>query len=180
MMEAYINNIRGSYSEILARVGVGMLIVFCLGTIILLALLGRKKGAKWSAGLLLLEYIILLLILAVWARSIQPERAFDFIPFWSYRAVQRGGHELLLTQIIMNVIAFIPIGFLLGISFPKVKWWKVFLIGGAFSILIEALQFFLKRGFAEFDDVFHNVLGSMIGYGFYVIIDRLHRYDHVI
>lgn len=172
-MEAYINIIRSSYSEILTRVGVGMLIVFCLGTIILLALLGRKKGAKWSAGLLLLEYLILLLILAVWARSIQTERAFDFIPFWSYRTVRRGGHNLLLTQIIMNVIAFIPIGFLLGISFTNIKWWKVLLIGGAVSLLVETLQFFLRRGFAEFDDVFHNVLGCMIGYGAYVGIASL-------
>ena len=42
------------------------------------------------------------------------------------------------------------------------------LIGGGFSVLIETLQFFLKRGFAEFDDVFHNGLGCMIGFGVYV------------
>ena len=62
------------------------------------------------------------------------------------------------------MIAFIPIGLLLGISFPNIKWWIVLLIGGAFSLLIETLQFFLRRGFAEFDDVWHNVLGCMVGY----------------
>ena len=68
------------------------------------------------------------------------------------------------------MVAFIPIGLLLGISFPGIKWWKILLIGGAFSLLIETLQFFLRRGFAEFDDVFHNVLGSMIGWGGYTAI----------
>lgn len=73
----------------------------------------------------------------------------------------------------MNVVAFIPIGILLGISFPNIRWWKVLLISGAFSILIEILQFFFKREFAEFDDVFHNVLGCMVGYGVYVGIAYL-------
>lgn len=71
--------------------------------------------------------------------------------------------------------AFIPIGLLLGISFPKIRWWKVSLIGGAFSLLIETLQFFLRRGFAEFDDVWHNVVGCMIGYGLYLVIANIAR-----
>ena len=48
------------------------------------------------------------------------------------------------------------------------KWWKVLFIGGGFSVLIETLLFLLKRGFAEFDDVFHNALGCVIGFGVYV------------
>ena len=57
------------------------------------------------------------------------------------------------------MVAFIPIGLLLGISFPDIKWWKVLLIGGAFSLLIETLQFVFKRGFAEFDDVGRDGVG---------------------
>ena len=53
------------------------------------------------------------------------------------------------------------------------KWWKILLIGGAFSLLIETLQFVLKRGFAEVDDVFHIVLGCMIGYGVYAAVAYL-------
>lgn len=67
----------------------------------------------------------------------------------------------------MNVVAFIPIGLLLGCAFDRMKWWQVLLIGGAFSLLIETLQFVLKRGFAEVDDVWHNVVGCMVGYGVY-------------
>ena len=32
------------------------------------------------------------------------------------------------------------------------------------SLCVELLQLVLKRGLCEFDDVFHNVLGSMVGY----------------
>lgn len=65
----------------------------------------------------------------------------------------------------MNVVAFIPIGLLLGCAFDRMKWWNVLLIAGAFSLLIETLQFVLKRGFAEVHDVWHNVIGCLVGYG---------------
>lgn len=39
--------------------------------------------------------------------------------------------------------------------------------------MIEMLQFVFKKGYAEFDDVFHNALGCLIGYGVYVGIARL-------
>ena len=146
---------------------VGFLVLFGVGTILLLVLLGGKRGSRWSAGLLLLEYMSLLLLLAVLTRKVQANHAFNFTPFWSYQAY-REGVKFLLTQNIANVLAFVPIGLLLGCAFGRMKWWKVLLIGGGFSVLIETLQFFLKRGFAEFDDVFHNVLGCMIGYGVYV------------
>ena len=166
MIESYIKIVGNSYDEHLASVGVWMLILFCLGSVIFMAFMGWQKGAKWSAGLLLVEYLFLLLALTILFRSVGPSRSFNFTPFWSYRVIRKG-HEILLAQAIANVVAFIPIGLLLGISFPKLKWWQVLLIGVAFSLLIETLQFFLRRGFAEFDDLFHNVLGCMIGYGVY-------------
>lgn len=68
----------------------------------------------------------------------------------------------------MNVAAFVPVGFLFGCINGRAKWWKALLLGGGFSIMIEILQFAFKRGMSVFDDVFHNVLGCLIGYGLYV------------
>lgn len=148
-----------------------MTIAFWLGTILALAFLGIKKGLKWSMGLMLLEYLVLILVLAVFGRTVGEERTFDFTPFWGYREI-REGHELLLTQIIANVVAFVPIGLLLGCAFGKrMKWWNVLIIGGGFSLLIETFQFVMKRGFAEVDDVMHNVVGCMIGWGVYVGVE---------
>lgn len=147
---------------------VGFLVLFAVGTILFLAIMGGKQGAKWSAGLFLVEYMALLFALAVLTRKVHPDRAFDFSLFWSYRAAIQSGKDALLIQNIANVLAFIPIGILLGCIFGWKKWWKVVLIGGGFSVLIEVLQFAFRLGFAEFDDVFHNVVGCTIGYGVYV------------
>ena len=85
----------------------------------------------------------------------------------------------LFRENISNILAFIPFGILLGTSFRKIKWWSVFVIGLIVSLSIEMLQFFLKRGFSEFDDVFHNVLGCLVGFGIYkfveCIIERIRR-----
>ena len=109
----------------------------------------------------------------------------DFHPFWSYVAIQEG-NKVLLPENIMNVVGFMPLGFLLGISLRGKKedlrwksgWLIAFLVGFCISVSIEALQYFTYRGFSEFDDVFHNTLGCVIGYGLWncFISHRLHRY----
>ena len=153
---------------------VGMLLVFCAGAIMLLAFLGCKKGLKYSSLLLLMEYLILIISLSVLLRPIQTGKAFDLVPFWSYRAVLAGKKQL-LTEDIANVLVYVPIGLLLGCAFGQMKWWKVLAIGGGFSLMIEVLQFAFKRGFAEFDDVFHNVLGCSIGFGVYLVVGWMVR-----
>lgn len=55
------------------------------------------------------------------------------------------------------------------------------MFGFSFSVCIEFLQLVWKRGTCEFDDIFHNTLGCMIGYGIYkgieyVIISVCGRY----
>lgn len=95
-------------------------------------------------------------------QSAQAEWTYNISPFWSYQAIREGRDDILV-QVIMNVLAFIPIGLLLG-TFKGMKWWHVLLIGLCFSMLIELLQLILKRGLTEIDDVVHNVVGCMMGY----------------
>ena len=70
----------------------------------------------------------------------------------------------------MNVVAFVPVGILFGCTFRSMTWWKVMLIGGGVSVLIETIQFYFKRGFSEVDDVMHNTAGCLIGYGVYSLM----------
>ena len=143
-------------------------IIFCLGSVILLAFWGLKKGIRYSSWLLVVEYVILLFSTTVLFRSYHKRLKYNLRPFWSYEAIQKGS-ENLLPEIIMNVVVFVPVGLLLGFASRSMTLWKVMLIGGGISVLIEAMQFNFQRGFAEVDDVVHNVLGCMLGYGVYSI-----------
>lgn len=44
-------------------------------------------------------------------------------------------------------------------------------IGCSISTTIEVLQFCFMKGFSEMDDVMHNTVGCVIGFGFYSLIE---------
>ena len=141
----------------------GLTSIICIGMVVFIAWKGWKTGLRYSAALLLSEYIFLLFCSTVIFRVASQSRTYDFHPLLSYKAIQDGRVEL-LSENIMNVIVFIPIGLLLGCAFKQTTWWKVLLIGCSISITIEALQFCFLKGFSEVDDVMHNTVGCIIGW----------------
>jgi glycopeptide antibiotics resistance protein len=82
--------------------------------------------------------------------------------------------NITITNILGNIEAFIPMGFLLPIVFEKLKKFKrvlgLVLLG---TLSIEALQYITGTGASDIDDVILNVLGGIIGYIIYFIATRL-------
>lgn len=70
----------------------------------------------------------------------------------------------------MNVVAFVPVGILLALTFCSIRWWQALCVGCLVSLLIETMQYFFRLGFAELDDVMHNTIGGVIWYGGYLLI----------
>ena len=180
MREQFRQYIINLYQDIPTEVYEGLLSVFCLGVVVFIAWKGFKIGLRYSVALLSIEYIFLLFCSTVIFRTPGETRQYDFLPFWSYKAIQEGREDL-LAENIMNVVAFIPVGLLLGIAFKQMTWWKALLIGCGISVTIESLQFFLMRGFSELDDVMHNTVGCLLGYGIMTILRIIFntRYNNV-
>lgn len=151
------------YQEVPASVYEGLLSIFCLGAVALIALKGFRKGWRLTVGLLAIEYIILLYCATVIFREDLENVGHNFMPFWSYDKIYHGDTTGLLAENIMNVVVSVPVGLLMGCVSRRLKWWMVLLIGFGISVSIEALQYFFHKGFSEFDDVFHNTLGCVIG-----------------
>ena len=95
---------------------------------------------------------------------------YNFMPFWSYRDYFNGIDRRLLAENVMNIVVFVPVGVLVGATIRSVTWKKVLLIGMCLSVGIEVLQLVFRKGFSEVDDVMHNTLGCLIGYGIYRVI----------
>ena len=163
MQDEFKQYIFSLYKDIPQEVYEGLLSVFCLGVVFFIAFKGVRTGLRWSSVLLLIEYIFLLFCSTVIFRPTDETRQYDFHPFWSYDRPE------LLVENIMNVVVFIPVGLLLGSAFKQMTWWKALLIGCSISVTIESLQFFFLRGFSEVDDVIHNMVGCLIGFGVYAI-----------
>ena len=186
MREQFRQYIINLYQDIPQEIYEGLLSIFCIGLVVFIAWKGFKIGLRYSVALLLIEYIFLLFCSTVIFRTSGDTRQYDFHPFWSYDRPE------LLVENIMNVVVFIPVGLMLG-SFLRVKgsstseatksitWLMVAIIGCGISVTIESLQFFFMRGFSEVDDVMHNTLGCLIGFGFMIILRIIFktRYNNV-
>lgn len=88
---------------------------------------------------------------------------YELTPFWSWK------DPLHFDQIIANLLLFIPIGILLG----KKICWKSIPVATSISLLIELTQLITSRGLFEFDDVIHNTLGAVIGFGICTLLRRV-------
>jgi len=73
-----------------------------------------------------------------------------------------------LEGIVLNILLFIPFGFLIPIIWKKRwTWWKVMIVGLAASFCIEIIQLVTRLGFADVDDLINNTIGSGLGYLLY-------------
>lgn len=119
---------------------------------------------------LLAEYCFLVLCSTVIYRTTTADYNLELDPFWSYAAICAGGHDELIEENLLNVALGVPVGFLLSFIVTKRSWRKAVLVGFFFSSMIELSQLVFKSGLCEFDDVFHNTLGCLLGFGVGVLM----------
>jgi glycopeptide antibiotics resistance protein len=141
----------------------GVVSILCIGCVTFLVWKGFKKGIRYTALLALTEYLLLLFCTTVFLRETKEIREYNYHPFWSYGAMETNP-DFMMAENIMNVLVFVPIGFLFCIAFNGMKWWIAILLGVIISFGIELLQLLLMKGFSEMDDVIHNTIGFILGY----------------
>lgn len=112
---------------------------------------------------LLCEYVYVVLCVTVFCRTSEAIERLKAVPFWSYRDICIGNTQLLFEDI-LNILLFLPIGFLITDYRKFRKWWKSTAFGLCLSSVIEVSQYLFDKGYCEFDDIFHNTLGCFLGY----------------
>ncbi len=100
------------------------------------------------------------------------ERRATLKPFWEFANVVKDiGRNFYIKQILGNLAMLMPFGFILPMI-KKVSLKQVFILSLCFSAGIELTQFITGRGLMEFDDVFNNTVGAVIGYTIYNILRK--------
>ena len=120
---------------------------------ILLGVVAWRDWKKPSLGLLI-GYSVLLLAETVLIRKPFEGEHIKLELFWSWRAL-----DVQREQILTNVIMFVPVGALAGCMWK----WRGLWVAARLSIVIEFLQLLTARGLCEIDDIFHNMIGALIG-----------------
>ena len=132
----------------------------------------RKRLQQIIKFGVLLSYIFAIIYFTLLCKQPQNEPLANLTPFWSYSRFFEVDYQW---QIYMNILLFIPFGFFLPAIFRKFKFCKVLLFAIAVSSVIEVTQYFQCLGLCEFDDVFHNTLGAVIGYGYWIFAIYIER-----
>lgn len=74
-----------------------------------------------------------------------------------------------ITELLGNILLFIPAGWILPKVFVKMRQFFPFLITIIFSVLfVETFQLFTLLGHFDVDDIILNLFGILIGYIFYI------------
>lgn len=99
-------------------------------------------------------------------------RSINLIPFKESVIVN---NSLDLSEIIYNILAFVPLGVYLCIFKPD--WSKTVMILSAFSLsfLYELLQYLFAIGASDITDLIGNTLGALLGIGLYLIFQKLFK-----
>lgn len=94
--------------------------------------------------------------------------------FYSYREAWYNFSGADWRNIVLNILLFVPLGFLLPLGIRRCRrFWVTYLIGFVVTVLIESAQLILRRGVVEADDILNNFLGTMIGYGCYMLFQGI-------
>lgn len=76
--------------------------------------------------------------------------------------------ETTITEVLLNVLLFIPLGYLVPMLHERFDHlWRILLIGILLSLLIETIQYATHRGYFDSSDILHNTIGTGVGYLIY-------------
>ena len=152
----------------------GMLIGIPVSAILLFAALklGKRKDKKPAALLPVVVFGFYLALMMV-------------ITFLSWESGSRDGMDLKLfatwgintrnnAYVVENVLLFIPYGFFGSMAFEKLRHFLPSIaLGAATSLGIECMQLVTKRGFFQTDDIWTNILGTVIGFCVFRLLSGL-------
>ena len=115
-------------------------------------------------------YIVIVIGATIFIRAGVYEHA-NLHLFSSYIEAWNNYSKSYWRNIILNILMFVPFGFLLPLFSEKFKKCYITLsLGFLFTLGIETTQYITKRGIFEVDDIMNNFIGALIGYSLVMFI----------
>ena len=143
---------------------------FCAIILAALYITNRRKGKPFPIKkALLLVMIVVWGVLTVFATLLRTDtgaRALNFHLFLAWKEAWNGFSLQGWLNIFLNIALFIPLGILLPLFSKRFRRSLPMLFTGTLlSFAIELAQFIFIKGISDIDDLFANILGTMLGWG---------------
>ena len=124
---------------------------------------GRLSRNKSRVYTLLFLYVSALLFVIVLGRRTQLYTRVELNPFIGYQKLLISDSIRDWGETVLNVVAFVPVGFLTCVVTKRARAVKAVLFGSTLSVLFESLQFFMRNGYCETRYVINNTFGALFG-----------------
>lgn len=137
---------------------------------------GSRTVGKWRLVLygITICYITVVIGAVFLSRGAGIYGNTNFHLFSSYKEAYHKMKLSLFQNIILNILLFVPMGFLLPFYSDKLKkLYTTVPIGFFVTLMIEVIQYVFKLGIFESDDILNNTLGTLIGYCIFMILYHL-------
>lgn len=158
--------------------------------IAIVALKRKYKGARLISAFALAAYIVFISKYFFFPIIIDKEMVFQsghtvqYIPFFPFlEQIQSVGWRQFLYQAVGNILAFVPISFLLAILYPRLqKFRNNLLTMFSISLCVEFIQLCInlmtdiQNRAVDINDLILNSLGGVIGYLVYSLWRRVDRF----
>ena len=136
--------------------------------------MNRAHRTEWIGAILFLSYLMLLMYFMFFSEmlgrtdadriisyNLQPFK--EILRFWKYRDVL--GYQAVFWNLGGNILCFMPFGFFVMWLWKNMdRWYLVASLSLYLSLLIELVQFFMKVGSFDVDDLLLNTVGGILGY----------------
>ena len=99
-------------------------------------------------------------------------RSINLIPF-SESLILNG--KLAFSELIMNVVIFVPLGIYVGVIFKRWTILKKLFLPFLISLVCEVLQFIFGIGASDITDIITNTLGGIIGLIIYKGLEKVFK-----
>jgi glycopeptide antibiotics resistance protein len=158
-----------------------VLIIITITTLLIQKKDNTKTKKQKAATTLLTITIYIILLHTILKRTSSEQIQINLIPFWSYKEIAQGSEDLFWSDL-FNILLFLPVGILMPLVQAKTKQEsqniliKTTIIAAFLSAAIELTQLILHKGLCEFDDVFNNTLGAILGYCITLIIRKAEKF----
>ncbi len=137
-------------------------------------------AVKITCAILFFIYLAYLLFLTFFSRyygrGFFTYRRINIIPLKTILlyASSSFNTNIIVTNLLGNILAFVPMGFLVPLVWRKLSGFiKILLVSFAASLAIEIAQYITGAGAADIDDLILNTAGGILGYIFYYILKIL-------
>ena len=167
-MLTFLDLLRRYLPPVLPAAALGVAVFFA--ALLILRRRGRRLSAAWKLWLLVsCVYIFaLVFVLALRTSTYDPLVAYRSLSldlFYGYRVLLHNFNAHGFINEFMNILIFVPLGFLLTLPFGERRSrWLVIPLGFLTSLTVEALQYLLGSGISDVDDLFNNTLGTACGF----------------